>query len=235
MAQQVFPPNVIVRIIKDSFFPYRGLTMAPRGLSDKEKIPVFDDDRIISDMENFYYVRLDAIRNKPRGARDWVVVLILSVDGKYSHHSPDLRKLLEGIESEKPTKDGRLDEVILVVEGFFNKKNLTDVVKDIQQKQVGGPDFKGVTPFYNVYPYYNFSLVVPEHKSVFPHRIMTTAEETELFQREHILRSDLGIILTTDAPIIWNGGREGQIVEITRDSQTAGTAIYYRRIEKGNV
>jgi DNA-directed RNA polymerase subunit H len=236
MAQQIFPPSVIVRVMRDAFFRCRGLEPAARGLARDAEVPVFDDDRVISDMEKFHYVRLDAVRKTPRGGRDWVVVLILSADGKYSHHSPDLRKLLDGVEAERPTKEGRLDEVIIVAEeAFFSKKNLTDVVREVQQKQAGGPDPAGAAPFYSAYPYYNFALFIPEHSSVAPHRLMEPAEVSELFRREHIGLGDLGAILTTDAPIVWNGGREGQVVEITRDSQTAGLAVYYRRIVRGAV
>jgi hypothetical protein len=235
MAQQVYPPNVVCKIICRHFFRYRGLTLAPRGLARGE-VPVFDDDSVISDMEQFHHVRIDAVRTVPRGARDWVVILILGSEGKYAQHSPDLRKLLEGVEAERPTKEGRLDEVIIVAEeSFFSKKNLTDVIREAQQRQAGGGDIAGVAPFYNAYPYYKFAIVVPEHCSVAPHRIMSPEEVEALFRCGHISRSDLATILSNDSPIIWNGGREGQIVEITRDSQTAAKALYYRRIERAPV
>ena len=92
MTQKVFPPGVIINTICKAFLPHRGLDRAPRGLAGGD-LPEFDDDRIISDMERFHYVRIDALRKNPRGSRDWVVILVLSADGKYSHHSPDLRKL----------------------------------------------------------------------------------------------------------------------------------------------
>ena len=230
MAQQVYPPNVVCKIICQHFFRYRGLTLAPRGLAPGEA-PVFDEDhaigdRVISDMEQFHHVRIDAVRAAPRGARDWVVILILGSEGKYAQHSPDLRKLLEGVEAERPTKEGRLDEVIVVAEeAFFGKKNLTDVIREAQQRQAGGDDPAGATPFYNAYPYYKFALVVPEHCSVARHRIMAPEEVEALFRRGHFVRSDLATIMSNDAPIIWTGGREGQVVEISRDSQTAGTAL----------
>jgi hypothetical protein len=234
---QVFPPETVVRVIIDAYFPYRRLTLAPRGLASNAKVPVFNKDRIISDMELFQYVRLDAVRETPRGDRDWVVVLVLGADGKYSNHSPELRKLLDGVESELPTKEGRLDEVIIVAEEerFFNKKHLTEAIREAQEKQAGGPDLAGKAPFYNAYPYHNFGLVVPEHKSAPPHRIMGIAEVEEFLRREHTTRGDLPVIYTNDAQIVWNGGREGQVVEITRDSQTAGTALYYRRIERAAI
>jgi len=235
MAQQVFPPNVIIRNICGPFFAHRGLVLAARGLARDAEVPSYAVDDVISDLEQFYYVRLDAVRETPRGGRDWVVILVLGADGNYSLHSPYLRKLLEGVEAERPTKEGRLDEVIVIAEeAFFSKKNLTDIIREFQQKQAGGPDTGGAAPFYNAYPYYNFSLVVPEHTSVSPHRIMGEAEVSDFLRREHIVRNDLPRILTNDAPIVWNGGREGQVVEITRDSQTAGTSLYYRRIERAD-
>lgn len=236
MAQQVYPPNVIVRTLIDAFFPYRGLALAPRGLAREASVRAFGDDEVISDMEQFYYVRLDALRKTPRGARDWVVVLVLAADGKYSHHSPDLRKLLDGVEAERPTKEGRLDEVIVVAEEeFFGKKNLTDVVREFQGKQAGGADPAGAAPFYSAHPYYNFALVVPESQSVWPHRVMAEDEIAEYLRRERLAFRDLPVIHTTDAPVVWLGGREGQAVEINRPSQTAATALYVRRVEKGAV
>ena len=235
MAQQVYPPNVIVGVIRNSFFHHRDLTAAPRSLAHEAEAASFNDDRIISDMEQFSYVRLDAVRRRPRGARDWVVVLVLRAEGKY-HHSPDLRKLIEGVETERPAKDGRLDEIIVVAEEqFFTKKNLTDVIREQQGKQAGGADASGEAPFYSAYPYYNFACVVPDHQSVPRHRIMSPESVEALLATERIARSDLAAILTTDAAIVWNGAREGQVVEITRDSQTAGTAISYRRVERGAV
>jgi DNA-directed RNA polymerase subunit H (RpoH/RPB5) len=235
MALQVYPPIVVVRNLIGGFFRYRGLALAPRGLSREAALRAFSDDEVIGDMEQFSYVRLDAKRiGPPRGGRDWVVVLVLSANGKYARHGPDLRLLLNGVEAERATKEGRLDELIVVAEeDFFRKKNLTDVVRELQGKQAGGDDRLGTAPFYSAHPYHNFALVVPEHRSVFPHRLMEPAEVDALLRRELLARSDLPVVYASDPPIVWNGGREGQVVEITRASQTAAEAIYYRRIENG--
>jgi DNA-directed RNA polymerase subunit H len=206
--------------------------LAPRGLGDGP-VRRFTEDEVISDMERFGYVRLDATREVPRGNRDWIVILVLSVTSRYSLHAPDLRKLLfEGLDLEKSTKEGRLDELIIVAEEpFFEKKNLTDIVKECRSRQAGGVDEEGVEAFYSAVAYHNFSYVLPKNASVPPHRVMTPEEVDRMLASERIVRSDLPVIHTYDPPIIWNGGREGQVVEITRDSQTAGTAVYWRRIE----
>jgi DNA-directed RNA polymerase subunit H len=234
MAQQVYPPNVIIRTLLTDFFRYRGLALAPRGLTRDAQVRAFNDDEIISDMEQFFYVRLDALRKAPRGGRDWVVILILAAQGKYAHHGPDLRKLLDGVEAERPTKEGRLDEVIVVAEEeFFHKKNLTDVVREFQAKQAGGYDPDGLAPYFSAHPYDVFSCVIPENQSVPPHRIMSAGEVSAFLEAEHLTFPGLPALPASDPPIVWLGGREGQVVRITRPSQTAGEVPYTRRLEKG--
>jgi DNA-directed RNA polymerase subunit H len=230
MSNRLIPPPIIViNNIYNAFFKYRGLEVANRSFTGPDV--VMSDDRIITDMDQFNYVRLDAKRKIPRGKRDWVVILVLSMNGKYANHSPELRKLIEGIEADTLSQEGRLDEVIIVAEeNFFAKKNLTDVIKNLQSTQIGGADINGATTFYNAYPYYIFATIIPEHNSVPAHRIMSENEVNELLKSEHINKSDIGTIMVSDPPVIWIGGREDQIVEITRDSATAGTAIYYRYI-----
>jgi DNA-directed RNA polymerase subunit H (RpoH/RPB5) len=245
-AAQVYPPNAIVRTLIDDFFRYRGLTPAPLGLADEKAVADFTDDRIIGDMERFFYVRVDARidprRRALRGARDWVVILVLAAEGKYSHHSPDLRKLLEGVEVEQAARGGRLDELIIVAdEVFFGRKNLTDVVREFQGRaaearaaaKAGPLDTGGAAPFYSAHYYHNFVLVVPEHEAVPVHRIMAPAECAALYASERLTREDLPVIYATDPPAIWIGARAGEVVEITRYSLTAGRAIYYRRVERG--
>jgi DNA-directed RNA polymerase subunit H (RpoH/RPB5) len=125
-------PICVVGTILSKFFEYRGLVPAAPGLGPGAA-PDFTEDRIISDMEQFGLVRIDATRTCPRGRRNWVVILVLSSRGKYAHHSPDLRKLLRGIETERPAKDGRLDELLVVAEEeFFSRKNLTDLIGEQQ-------------------------------------------------------------------------------------------------------
>jgi DNA-directed RNA polymerase subunit H (RpoH/RPB5) len=233
---QVYPPTVIIRTLIEDFFPYRGLAPAARGLSREADPRAFSTDEVISDMEQFGYVRLDALRAAPRGQRDWVVVLVLAAESKFALHSPDLRKLLEGVLAERPSREGRLDELIVVAEeDFFLKKHLTDVIRERQEAQAGGADLAGAAPFFSAHRYYNFALNVPASRSVRPHRIMGAEELATFLRGEHLSLQDLPTIYTTDAPLIWLGAREGQVVEIERSSQTAAVAFYKRRVVSGDV
>lgn len=227
-----FPPSIICRVIAEHYFPYRGLVRcAPGGVPGDP--PPLDNDSIIGGMERHHHIRLEAIREHPRGARRWVVVLVLSSDSKY-YHTADLRKLIAGVHSERPAREGLLDELIIVAEDdFFTQKHSLEVIAAAAEEGSKGADPEGVGAHYRAVRYHVFSFVVPEHKSVARHRIMSSEETAELFKRERISRGDLPVILTGDPPIIWLGARAGQCVEITADSPIAGTAVRYRRVEQG--
>ena len=245
MSGAPYPPAIIVATLAE-FFDGRGLEAA-----------AVDRDRIISDMTHGY-VRIDARRKAGgarRGARDLVVALVLSADGKYAQNGPALRTLLAGIGGEAPAA---LDELILVVEEeFLDKKNVMDVFrafagelkaaalkaaepkaaepkaaepKDAKIDEVRGADPEGRVPFCNVYPYHVFAMNIPRHLSVPPHRIMSAEEVADLLATQHKQFHNLPSIYVNDPPVIWCGGRVGQVVEITRPSEVAGTAMYYRRI-----
>jgi DNA-directed RNA polymerase subunit H len=237
---QECPPFVVIGHIRDAFFRYRGLAPAPRGLGH-DPIPTYDADRVIGDMEQTGYVRLDATRTAARGTRSWVVVLVLGADGKFAQHGPDLRRLIESIENERPAKDGLLDELVLVAEKpFFFKKNLTDVVEERvaatneERKNEPPGDSAGRAPFYTACPYGNFSCVIPEHVQVYPHRLLADAELADL-RRQRIFPADMPSIFSTESPVVWLGGRPGQVVEIDRRSQTAFAPPYFRLIKAGSV
>jgi DNA-directed RNA polymerase subunit H (RpoH/RPB5) len=238
MAQlQPYPPVAIISVLP-KFFEYRGITLAARervGAAAAAAAAIPSADAIISNMGQFHYERIDGRLNTPRGSRDWVIVLILSASGKYSQNGPALRSLLLGIENERVVKEGRLDELfIFAEEAFFTKKNLTDVLGEFSRNAARGVDPAGRASYFTACYYHILVTVIPEHKSVPPHRIMTPAEVSQLLEEGLIKITSLPKILDNDPPIIWCGGREGQIVEVEHPSETAGQVVpYYHRIVRG--
>lgn len=232
MAQQTYPPAQIIGNIVGPFFKYRGYKQMPRGGATGGTIPTFTIDNIIHDMTQFNYVRIDAENTNPRNNRNWVIILVLKVDGKYSEHAPKLRELLEGIESERISKENLLDEVIIVTDPeFFSKKSLMEEIAK-RTTLATDPNIDN-KPFFNVFPYRNFVEVIPEHVCVPNHTLLTDKEAADLLADEYINRSDLPSIFHNDPPVVWIGGREGQIVCIRGASETAGEVIRYRKIERG--
>jgi DNA-directed RNA polymerase subunit H (RpoH/RPB5) len=227
------PSVVVVRILTDHFFARRGLAACGRGGPASAPPARASDDDINAAMARGGHVRLDAARATPRGRRDWVVVLVLAPGGRPAQYSPDLRKLVDAAVAEA---GARLDELIIVAEReFFRRAKLTELVSEWQRAAPGGPDEAGVAPIIGAYPFTTFCHVVPDHVSVQPHRVMAAGEVAEHLRVLRLARSDLPVILSDDPPVVWAGGREGQVVEITRDSQTALMSYYYRRIERAAI
>src|SRR6266702_491474 len=124
--QQEYPPAAIVRVLTASYLPRRGLTLVSRAAGSPPVEPPSGDD-IVSAMQRMQYLRLDARRAAPRGARDRAVFVVLAAGGKHAQHAPDLRALFASIEAE-PGLD-RLDEVTVIAEeDFFAKKHMLDVI-----------------------------------------------------------------------------------------------------------
>lgn len=218
-----YPPAGVVATVAEFFAARNMMALAPP----------LDRDRIVSDMAHGY-VRLDARRATPRGARDYVVLLVLSSDGKYAQNGPALRSLLTGIVSETAViGEGRLDELIVVAEEeFFGKKNVMDVFREFAAAAGAGRsiDAAGRAPYCNAYPFHVFAMNIPAHLSVPPHRLMAPEEVADLLATQRKQLRDLPSIYASDPPVIWCGGREGHVVEITRPSEVASRAMYYRRV-----
>lgn len=231
----LYPPVAIIQNLP-RFFEHRGLALAARErvVADGAAPPapaLPDSDTIVSNMTQFFYERVDARRLVPRGARDHVIVIVLNSDGKYAQNGPALQMLLSTISNERVVEEGRLDELFIIAEeNFFQKKNLTDIIRKFTSISARAVDEEGRKSYFSAYPYHIFSLVVPDHESVPAHRVMAPEEVATMLRDQRKLRSDLAMIYANDPPVIWCGGREGQVVEITRMSETAGQAIVYRRI-----
>ena len=162
-------------------------------------------------------------------------ILVLALRGKYTDHGPQLRGLVSSLNSEDFAREGRLAEVIVVApEEIMKKKNMTDVIKDFRAAAAAGEPSPGTsdgpTPaadFYNMYPYHVFSLDIPRCQIVPLHEIARPAEVQTFLARERLALRDLPMVASSNPPVIWIGGRPGQVVRIRYPSETAGEAYNY--------
>ena len=245
MAATPYAPSVVINNLA-AFFAHIGVEIVARERAGAAAPAAPDPDTIIGEMAMNHYVRIDGRRRQAadgadtphaRGRRDGVVALVLG-PGKYSQNGPELRKLLAGVESERMAQEGRLDEVFIFApdKSFFAKKNLTDVLQEFITLASRDADREGRAPFFSAYPYSLLVMVIPDHKSVPKHRIMTDDEVKKLLAEQRKTLDDLPVIPATDPPVVWCGGRVGQVVEISRASETAGELTpYYRRIVRAKL
>jgi DNA-directed RNA polymerase I, II, and III subunit RPABC1 len=69
---------------------------------------------------------------------------------------------------------------------------------------------------------------ITTHRKVSPHRILTNEEKNVVLERYRANPDFMPQIDSQDAMAKWIGARPGDIVEILRKSETAGSTPYYR-------
>ncbi|CAD25628.2 DNA-DIRECTED RNA POLYMERASE I [Encephalitozoon cuniculi GB-M1] len=67
-----------------------------------------------------------------------------------------------------------------------------------------------------------------KHSWVPPHRVLSREERESVFRTLKLGPGDLPRILKSDVIARYYGAKQGDVVEITRRSKTAGESIYYR-------
>jgi len=74
---------------------------------------------------------------------------------------------------------------------------------------------------------------VMEHYLVPKHRVLSREEAEQVLKKYGITPYQLPYILVSDPVVKALGAKPGDIIEIIRDSPTAGKAVYYRLVVKG--
>jgi DNA-directed RNA polymerase subunit H (RpoH/RPB5) len=72
-----------------------------------------------------------------------------------------------------------------------------------------------------------------DHEFVPKHEILSAGEKEKLLHQLKVTSSALPQILTSDPVVRIIGAKAGEIVKITRKSQTAGSTIVYRLVVRG--
>jgi len=233
--------NTIVEILLTKFLPYRNLELVETAnINNKivEEMNIYDplvpnrilgdfNDMIINNIKNAGYIQIDAIRKNPRGDRNLVVFLILSDDDKQGDikKNKNIKKVIDMNLSDQ------LDEIIIIAEKMqFLKSSFIKIIIELKKNEIL-KDFNGERSIYNAYPYHNFLIDIPNHIMVPNHRIMTEQDIQNELYSEYIKKNDIYTIYEYDTPIVWLGGRDGQIVEVIRKSITSLESPIYRLIK----
>lgn len=225
-----YRPLHVARIVWDSYLPHRGFTPIAREgrAAAKTGAPARPTREGISEDMKRGYVRFDAQRAAAKGEKPHMIVLLLDRDHAVAHTSANLRGLLNSMQAERTAKEGLLAEILLIVdESFFSRNALKEIVRNLQSPPEGSPK-TGI--YWNCQPYSTFSFCLVDHVSVGKHVVLTPEEEQKYLTDERKSASNLPLISYMDPPIVWAGGRPGQLVRVTRNSETVGEFPVVRRI-----
>ena len=73
-------------------------------------------------------------------------------------------------------------------------------------------------------------ILVPDHIYVPKHEIMIKKEAQKVLDEFNCKPTELPLIFVTDPAILGLGVKPGDMIRITRESQTAGQSTYYRYV-----
>tara|TARA_B100000029_G_scaffold144745_1_gene139964 strand:+ start:1003 stop:1254 length:252 start_codon:yes stop_codon:yes gene_type:complete len=73
-------------------------------------------------------------------------------------------------------------------------------------------------------------VLVPDHVYVPKHEIMTKDEAADVLKQFNCKPTELPLIYVDDPAIIELGVKPGDMMKITRNSETAGESVYYRYV-----
>ena len=141
-----------------------------------------------------------------------VNILLLHNNTEYNSKAVDFKKLINSID-----KTGK----IIII----SKDNITTFInKHINDLQI-------IKSNIDNYTYMHLSIIIPEHISCVPHRILPIEEEEELLNSVlYVDKKNLQVICINDPMVIWIGGKVGNVIEIKRSSEITGECIAYRRV-----
>ena len=196
-------PAYLVYQHAERFFKSRGVSAKPEAFG----VP---RNKFIAELDLLGYFKLGSDDNK-------ILLIILAPGSKYTEHGPDLRSLI----SMFSTTSTKIAEEIIIMapEQTLAKKNVNSIVLEFRELGNGTQ--------YNMYPFYVLSLDIPRTKSVPKHSIVPPKEVKAILKYLRVAPRNLPALKSSDPPVVWIGGRAGQVVKTETPSSTSGVQIDY--------
>ena len=228
MEELDFTPSNVVDTIVEEFFPYRGFELINKSSVTKDSIGY--------SMDNYGYIELYGINKKnKRGNREMVIFIILRELDNVTFEIKKIKKIVDDVDIHEYTKNNTLDELFIVMDSeLLRRKNFIDVITELLSRQKIN-DTTGISPYYTICPYQKISENKTNTMQIPKHRVLSKVESDIVLNHFEIrYKKPIPAIIINDPPIIWEGGRIGDIIEIIRPSEVAGEAYYYRKVEEHN-
>lgn len=210
MSVYKYQPLVVYQNLRQ-LLKYRKIQSTYTWLSDSEFTKALIADE---------YIVISGIQSRPNGQKSKRITIVMIGPGsEYANTLAKFRKMFNAVYSSD------LDILLLITEAgvstYIKKTLLGEFTKNRN-------DF-----IIRDYPYTLFTLVVPEHVQVPMHEFATT-EEIE-YQSNGSLSSlrRLQKILDSDPMAVWIGAEPGDLIRITRPSESSGVTLVYRYCIRG--
>lgn len=170
------------------------------------------------------------VRARPRASekKGVMAVYLLAEGSPYATSGPRLEELLV---AHKPGEDGTphggaAEIAIIAPPATLGKANMVKVVAAARRQQRASIRDPAARTRIGFYPFTTFSVnlsrcPIPRHSIVPP------AEAQKILRSLYLSREDLPKLPANDPPVVWIGGRPGDVVQVVRPSAAALAAVTY--------
>jgi DNA-directed RNA polymerase subunit H (RpoH/RPB5) len=142
------------------------------------------------------------------------VIYIIDTNSDKIRRMPEMKKLLN---STRPQEGRTLREVIVFASSeHISKSNVRDTISGVQHQT--GALFRGLNMTI-------LSVNIPQQNIVPEHSVV--AEPTALLKEIRRSAGDLRRISVNDPPVVWCGGKVGDIIRVKRQSENSLYALSY--------
>ena len=148
-------------------------------------------------------------------------IILLSPGSSYALKSPEFRTLIKKKIPEDVLTNG-VD--ILIISEYELSNHIEKVINDIIKEYP--------RTYIENYPYSKFIIEIPKHVSVPKHEFASEEEIDGLLRDFYKSQSYFPKIFRDDSAAIWLGARVGDVIKITRISETSGKSVAYRIVVK---
>lgn len=194
------------------------LKMLPgRNVNIKHKI--LNQSELSSELNHIQYVKIEGTRNE-FNVNKKIVIILFSPKTDYADARPTFEKLYNSL------LHGNTSNIELM---FISGKSLSNNIK----KFINDQRKKQTNIYVEHYTYEPFSYNLLENDSIMPHRRLTEQESDDLLSSIYKTKDRLPKISANDPPVVWIGGKPGDIIKIDRVSENTGESVAYRLCIRG--
>lgn len=180
--------------------------------------PILEENNLSKSLSFMKYIQMDGIRKYPKTDKK-VVIMLFAPSSSYSEGRPLFEKLFNHI-IYKGKKI--ISEEIEVM--FISEKPLSNNIIKFIKEQLASHNKLHIE--YHTYDPFKINIIHQE--SIVSHTIMDKDEANQVLNYFYKTSDKLPIISVNDPPIIWIGGKPGDIIKIDRISETTGESVGYR-------
>jgi len=217
------------------FLEFRKLKLKTHIVKNKQVDGILTESKFIEIIFTDDYVMLECEDTEPRkfppftheSAKKLKTItyfIIVEPNSQISNVSNSFDRMLKNIPHLTSSKRTTNLDIIVVTKEPFK----TNIEKKIEPMRTNGDESGAGFLHIHNYRFRTFAMIIPEHKLVPPHRVLSKEEAAQVLKETNTKKRDMPKIHHDDAMALWSNAQIGDVIEILMPSEATGDEVVYR-------